>query len=306
MLKSAGFTEADVPDQSGKCFIVTGANTGIGFEIARVLAQRGARVLLACRDKIKAREAIARIKQIARHSDLVVVPTDFADLTSIQTAAERVAREPNLDALINNAGVMTPPLMRTKQGFELQFGVNHLGCFALTALLLPKLSATPGARVVTTSSIAHNNAQIDWDDLNADKSYNRMQRYAASKLANALFFFELDRRLRAAGSQVTSLGCHPGMASTNLGRYMGALQVLNPIVNVLLNSADKGAWPALQAATGVVKPGAYYGPIGFRGVRGVSGEALRSNDAQDPTLARRLWEQSILMTGIDPGLPAVS
>lgn len=306
MSKSTGFTEADVPDQSGKCFIVTGANTGIGFEITRVLAQRGARVLLACRDEAKAHEAIVKIVRHTPHAELEFLPIDFADLESIKAAAGRVAQEPRLDVLINNAGVMTPPLMRTKQGFELQFGVNHLGCFALTALLLPQLSNTAGSRVVTTSSIAHNGAQIDWDDLNADKSYNRMQRYAASKLANALFFFELDRRLRAASSPVVSVGCHPGMASTNLGRYMGALQVLNPVVGVLLNSADKGAWPALQAATGSVKPGGYYGPIGFRGVRGVSGESPRSAAAQDTSLARQLWDQSIVMTGIDPQLQAVN
>lgn len=302
MSKSTGFTEADVPNQSGKCFVVTGANTGIGFEITRVLAGRGARVLLACRDEGKAQEAMARIKLLTPHADLDFLPIDFADLVSIKAAAERVAREPRLDGLINNAGVMTPPLMRTKQGFELQFGVNHLGCFALTALLLPKLSGTPGARVVTTSSVAHKGAEIDWDDLNAEKSYDRMKRYAASKLANALFFFELDRRLRAVGSPVTAVGCHPGMASTNLGRYMGVLQILNPIVGVLLNSADKGAWPALQAATGIVKPGGYYGPIGFRGVRGVSGESPRSAEAQDPVLSRRLWDVSVAATGIDPGL----
>lgn len=290
-------------DLTGKAAIVTGANTGIGYEVARALALRRARVLLACRDEAKAQDAIARIRQLAPRADLAFLPVDFADLASIGAAAERAAREPRLDALINNAGVMTPPLLRTKQGFELQFGVNHLGCFALTALLLPTLAGTPRSRVVTTSSIAHNGARIDWDDLDAEKSYQRMPRYAASKLANALFFFELDRRLRAAGSPVTSVGCHPGMASTNLGRYMGPLQILNPLVGWLLNSADKGAWPALQAATGAVRPGAYYGPIGFRGVRGVSGEASRSADAQDPTLARRLWDRSVAMTGIDPGLP---
>lgn len=303
---STGFTEADVPDQSGKCFVVTGANTGVGYEITRVLAQRGARVLLACRDEAKAREAMARIRLSAPRASLDFLPLDFADLGSISAAVERVAREPRLDVLINNAGVMAPPLMRTKQGFELQFGVNHLGCFALTALLLPKLGDTPGSRVVTTSSVAHKGAQFDWDDLDAHNSYDRMKRYAASKLANALFFFELDRRLRGAGLPITAVGCHPGIASTNLGRYMGWLQILNPIAGVLLNSADKGAWPALQAATGVVNPGAYYGPIGFRGIRGISGEASRSADAQDPALARRLWDLSVAMTGIDPGLSPVS
>lgn len=301
-MPSTGFTEAEVPAQSGKCFVVTGANTGVGFEVARVLAQRGARVLLACRDETKAKEAVARIRSITPHASLEHLPIDLADLDSVPPAVERIVREPRLDALINNAGVMAPPLSRTQQGFELQFGVNHLGVFALTALLLPKLSATPGSRVVTTSSVAHKGAHLDWDDLDARHSYDRMARYAASKLANALFFFELDRRLRAAGSPVTSLGCHPGIASTDLGRYMGWLQILNPIAGVLLNSADRGAWPTLEAATGVVHPGGYYGPTGFRGLRGLSGEASRSPQAQDPVLAVRLWNLSIAMTGIDPGL----
>jgi NAD(P)-dependent dehydrogenase (short-subunit alcohol dehydrogenase family) len=302
MSKSTGFTEAHVPDQSGKCFIVTGANTGVGYEVARVLGQRGARVLLACRDEAKAQEAAARIKRSTPRANLGFLPIDFADLDSIRAAAEHVAREPRLDVLVNNAGVMAPPLTRTKQGFELQFGVNHLGCFALTALLLPKLGDTPGSRVVTTSSVAHKGAQFDWDDLNAHSSYERMKRYAASKLANALFFFELDRRVRGAGLPITAVGCHPGIASTNLGRNMGWLQILNPIAGTLLNSAAKGAWPALQAATGVVKPGAYYGPSGFRGIRGASGEASRSAAAQDTALARQLWDVSVAMTGIDPGL----
>jgi len=301
-----GFTEADVPNQSGKCFIVTGANTGIGLEISRVLAARGARVLLACRDRAKAETAMAKIRSLTPEANLEFLPLDQADIASIRAAAELVASEPRIDALVNNAGVMNTPLMRTKQGFELQFGVNHLGTFALTALLLPKLSETKGSRVVVTSSMAHRDAQIDWDDLNDEKSYSPFKRYAPSKLANALFFFELDRRLRALGSPVTAVGCHPGMAATDLGRYMGVLQIVNPIVSVILNSAAKGAWPALQAATGKVTPGAYYGPIGFRGVRGASGEASRAPRATDPALARRLWDVSIAMTGINPGLPPVS
>jgi len=237
--RMSGFTEADVPNQSGKCFIVTGANTGIGLEISRVLAARGARVLLGCRDKAKAEAAMAKIRSLTPGADLAFLPLDQADLTSIRAAAELAAKEPRIDALINDAGVMNTPLMRTKQGFELQFGVNHLGTFALTALLLPKLSETKGARVVVTSSLAHRNARIDWDDLNADKSYSPFKRYAPSKLANALFFFELNRRLRALGSPVTAVGCPPGMAATDLGRYMGVLQILNPIVSVVLNSAAK-------------------------------------------------------------------
>src|SRR5436190_6691428 len=304
MSKPSGFTEADVPDQSGKCFIVTGANAGVGFEIARVLAARGARVLLGCREQTRALDAVARIKRITPNADLVWLPLDLGDLDSVRAAAEIAAKEPRIDALINNAGIMHPPLMRTKQGFESQFGVNHLGVFALTSLLLPKLAETPGSRVVVTSSVAHLKAKIDWDDLNADKSYIKNERYGGSKLASALFFFELDRRLRAAKSPVTAIGVHPGIASTSLGRHMGIAQIAGPIVGLLLNSADKGAWPALLAATGQVKPGGYYGPTGFGGIRGVAGDAKRAPHAEDPGLAERLWNVSIAMTGIDPGLPA--
>jgi NAD(P)-dependent dehydrogenase (short-subunit alcohol dehydrogenase family) len=304
MSSSKGFTEADVSEQTGKTFIVTGANTGVGFEIARVLAARGARVLVGCRDRTRALDAIARIKRITPNADLAWLPLDLGDLDSVRSAAEIAAKEPRLDALINNAGIMNPPLMRTKQGFESQFGINHLGVFALTSLLLPKLAETPGSRVVVTSSVAHLKAKIDWDDLNADESYSKTERYGGSKLANALFFFELDRRLRAAKSPVTAIGVHPGVASTSLGRHMGIAQIAGPIVGLLLNSADKGAWPALLAATGKVKPGGYYGPTGFGGIRGVAGEAKRADHAEDHALAKRLWEVSIAMTGIDPGLPA--
>jgi NAD(P)-dependent dehydrogenase (short-subunit alcohol dehydrogenase family) len=304
MSNSKGFTEPDVPQQTGKSFIVTGANAGVGFEIARVLAARGARVLLGCREQTKAQDAIARIKRITPNADLVWLPLDLGDLDSVRTAAEIAAKEPRIDALINNAGIMNPPLTRTRQGFESQFGVNHLGVFALTSLLLPKLAETPGSRVVVTSSVAHLKAKIDWDDLNADKSYIKTDRYGGSKLANALFFFELDRRLRAAKSPVTAIGAHPGIANTSLGRHMGIAQIAGPIVGLLLNSPDKAAWPALLAATAKVKPGGYYGPTGFGGIRGVAGEAKRAPHAEDPALAKRLWDVSIAMTGIDPGLPA--
>ena len=223
----------------------------------------------------------------------------------MRSAVAKASKEPRIDALINNAGVMNPPLTRTKQGFESQFGVNHLGVFALTSLLLPKLAETPGSRIVVTSSIAHLKAKIDWDDLNAERSYSKGDRYGASKLANALFFFELDRRLRATRSPITAVGAHPGVASTSLGRHMGPVQLVGPIVGLLLNNAAKGAWPALLAATGPVKPGGYYGPTGFGGIRGVAGEAKRAPQAEDPALAKRLWDVSIAMTGIDPGLPAI-
>ena len=293
------FTAADLPDQSGKCFLVTGANTGIGFEAAKALAGKGARVLLACRDAAKADEAIARIGK----GEMAHLPLDLADLDSVRAAAQRASGEARLDALINNAGVMFPPLSRTAQGFELQWGVNHLGHFALTSLLLPKLAETPGARVVVTASLAHRRGNIQWDDLHAERSYKRGDRYSDSKLANMLHFAELDRRLRAAGSPVTALGCHPGIAATELMRHSGPFRIFTPLFGLLMNTAAKGAWPALQAACdpGAVR-GGYYGPTGLGEASGPSGPAKRTAAAQDPALARRLWDVSVEMTGIDPGL----
>lgn len=300
-----GFTARDVPDQQGKCIIVTGANTGIGFEVARLLASRRARVLLACRDEGKAQAAMAQIRAEVPGADLAFLPCDQADLASIRRAAEIAAQEPRIDVLLNNAGVMTPPLTRTAQGFELQLGVNHLGCFALTSLLLPKLAQTAGARVVVTASVAHTRAKIDWNDLNSENSYNAGQRYSDSKLANLLFIRELDRRLRAAHSPVTAVGCHPGIAGTDLARHMpAAVRLIWPVLGMVLNSAVQGAWPALQAATAPdIVPGGYYGPQQLRGTRGASGVAKRSAQAKDDALARRLWDVSVQMTGIDPGLP---
>ena len=299
-----GFTDADVADQSGKCFIVTGANTGLGFEAARVLAAKGARVMLACRSQAKAEAAMTLIGRETPGADLAYLPLDQADIASIRAAAELADKEPRLDVLLNNAGVMFPPLTRTAQGFELQFGVNHLGCFALTALLLPKLAQTAGSRVVITASLAHNGGNLRWDDLNAEKGYLRTKRYSDSKLANLLFLFELDRRLRAAGSPVMALACHPGIAATELMRHAGPFRIATPLFGLLLNTAAKGSWPALQAASApAVRPGSYYGPQGLGGMRGASGEASRSRMASNPDLARRLWEVSAQMTGIDPGLP---
>ena len=294
-----GFTEADVPDQSGKCFIVTGANTGLGFDVARVLAGKGARVLLACRDAGKAAEAIGRIGA----GDMAHLPLDLADLASVRAAAEAASREPRIDGLINNAGVMIPPLTRTAQGFELQFGVNHLGHFALTGLLLPKLAQAPAARVVVTASLAHRRGVINWDDLNSEKDYNRGACYGQSKLANMLHFAELDRRLRAARSPVSALGCHPGVAATDLMRNTGWFRPLAPLLGVFLNTAAKGAWPALQAACDpAAEGGDYYGPQGLGEARGASGPASRTAAALDEGLARRLWDVSVEMTGVDPGL----
>jgi NAD(P)-dependent dehydrogenase (short-subunit alcohol dehydrogenase family) len=299
-----GFTAADVPDQDGRCFIVTGANTGIGFETAKTLAERGGRVLLACRSKAKGEAAISSIREAIPAADLAFLPLDLADLASVRCAAELATLEPRLDVLLNNAGVMFPPLTRTVQGFELQFGVNHLGGFALTALLLPKLAETAGSRVVITSSLAHQRGGLQWDDLNAQKRYGRVRRYSDSKLANMLHLFELDRRLRARGSPTMAVGCHPGIAQTELMRHTGPFRAFNPVFRSAFNTAAMGAWPALQAATAPdIEPGGYYGPQGVGGMRGLSGEARRARQAHDPESARRLWDVSTEMTGVEPGLP---
>ena len=297
------FTAADVPSQSGKCFVVTGANTGIGLEAARVLAARGGRVLLACRSEDKARAAMARIAGETPGADLAFLPLDQADLSSVRRAAELAAQEPRIDVLINNAGVMFPPLPRTAQGIELQFAVNHLGTFALTGLLLPKLAETPGSRVVVTASLAHKRGNIDFDDLRAEKSYSRTQRYSDSKLANMLFFTELDRRLRKAGLPVSAIGCHPGVAATEVMRYSGPFRVFTPLIGLLLNTAEKGAWPALQAGCDPAATGGdYYGAQHMGEMRGASGKATRTQRSAREDLCQRLWQVSVELTGVDPGI----
>lgn len=298
-----GFTAADVPAQDGKTFIVTGANTGIGFEVASALAARGARVVLACRNQAKAEEAMARIGAKATGADLGFLPLDQADLASVRAAAELAGKEQRVDALINNAGVMIPPLTRTEQGFELQFGVNHLGTFALTGLLLPKLAETPGSRVVVTSSIAHRQGKIAFDNLDASRGYNRMAFYAQSKLANLIHAIELDRRLRSAGSPVIAVGCHPGVAASELSRHIPFAGMFAPLIGLVLNSPAQGAWPALQAATDpAAKGGDYFGSQSMDEMRGPSGPAKRGRHALDPAVGRRLWDISMELTGIDPGL----
>lgn len=296
------FTAADVPDQSGKTIMVTGANTGLGLEVSTVLAAKGARVLLACRDAGKAEAAIARIRAATPAADLAFILLDQGDPASIRAAVQLVSAEPRLDVLVNNAGVMMPPLSLTKFGTEQQFGVNHLGTFALTSLLLPKLAETPESRVVITASLAHKGKFWEMDNLDGAKGYQAGQFYTQSKLANILFLFELDRRLRAASSPVTVVGAHPGFAATELMRHSAIMRALGPIFSRVFNTAAMGAWPTLQAATGSVKPGGYYGPQKMGGMRGPSGEATRSAMARDPKLARDLWDLSVRLTGIDHGL----
>ena len=298
-----GFTDRDVGDQSGRTFLVTGANTGIGFETAKVLARCGARVLLGCRSEQRAGTAMAAILGESPEADVEFLPLDQADLGSIRAAAEQAAGEPRLDVLVNNAGIMGAPYTRTKDGFESQFGVNHLGTFALTGHLLPKLEETEGSRVVITSSLAHRTGRMYWDDIDAKKFYLSMARYQQSKLANLLHMFELDRRLRARGSRTVALACHPGVAVTELGRNYALFPYLAPFLRFVFNSREAGAWPTLQAATAPdVAGGDYYGPSWWAETRGPAAKARAAAASRDPALAKRLWELSVEMTGVDPGI----
>lgn len=299
------FSYSDIPELGGKTAIVTGANTGIGLEIARALARKGARVLLACRDADKAAAAQADIGSGPERADTGFLPLDLANIASVRDAAEKAAKEDRIDILVNNAGIMFPPLGHATAGCEMQFAVNHLGHFAFTSLLLDKLSQDGGGRVVTQSSIAHKGADIDFDNLDAEQGYAKGEFYGQSKLANLLFAKELDRRLVAAGSSVRSMACHPGIAQTDLTRHMGPLGgVFGSFVGLVLNSAAHGALPALQAATDPeAEGGEYYGPYGFREMSGKrSGRAYATKTARDPELAKRLWDKSIELTGIDPEL----
>lgn len=297
---SRGFSADDVGTQTGRRFLVTGANAGIGFEVSKILAARGAHVVLACRDEDKAEAAMQRIHADVPDAGLSFQRLDLADLDQVRDAAKTVLAGPRIDGLINNAGVMIPPRTLTKQGFELQFGVNHLGTFAFTGLVHPHVDD----RIVITGSIAHKNGVMDYSDLSASRSYHNWARYQMSKLANLLHMFEMDRRLSAAGRATQVIGCHPGVATTELTRHLPMpLRYLSPLASPFFNSAAQGAWPTLQAATGArVQGGDYLGPQGLGEVSGRSGPARATRSARDPKLARELWQRSIELTGIDPGL----
>ncbi|MDJ0954534.1 MAG: oxidoreductase [Acidimicrobiia bacterium] len=304
------FTSADVPDLSGKTIFVTGANTGIGFEAAKVFAGRGARVLLGCRNPEKGTAALARIADAHPGADVELVELDLADLDSVRRAAAVVAAEPRLDVLVNNAGVMWNPKTITADGFESQFGINHLGHFALTGLLLPTLEATPDSRVVTVSSMGHRlgDGDLYWDDINADDEYHPRKRYYASKLANLLFTYELDRRLTARDSSTIAVAVHPGGSDTELGRYVtGAMaiatRILNPLMRPFMNTAEQGAWPTeLAASAPGVEGGQYFGPGRYREMSGPAQQVDSSAASKDLHKAKRLWDLSIEMTGVDPAI----
>lgn len=302
-MSKEGFTHADVPSQQGKTALVTGANTGIGFHTAKVLAGQGARVLMGCRNMQKAEDARAAILAEHPDADVEIVELDLGDLESVRDAASKVNEEPHLDLLINNAGIMIPPYQTTEDGFESQFGINHLGPFALTSLLLDKLEQTPNARIVNTSSLAHKQGKVDFDNLNAQKGYSAMRQYALSKLANLLHTHELQRRLSDAGKSTIAVSVHPGASDTELSRHMPSFvrTMLLPITRPLLNTALQGAWPTLMAATAPDVQGAqFFGPSGFMEMSGPAKQVHSNDKSHDAALAGKLWDVSTELTGVHP------
>lgn len=301
---SSKWTDADVPDQSGRIAIVTGSNSGLGFDTARVLAQRGAHVAMAVRDTAKGEAAAARIRDAAPGADVRVHKLDLGSLASVrQAAAELAGTYPRIDLLINNAGVMYPPKQTTADGFELQFGTNHLGHFALTGLLLNNLLPVDGSRVVVVASIAHNiRAKIAFDDLNwTRRRYERVGAYGQSKLANLMFAYELQRRLAAAEAKTIAVAAHPGISDTELSRHIpgATLPPARFVSSLVFNSPELGALATLRAATDpAVKGGQYYGPDGFRELRGYPKLVTSSNQSHDRTIQERLWTVSEELTGV--------
>jgi NAD(P)-dependent dehydrogenase (short-subunit alcohol dehydrogenase family) len=300
----SSWTASDIPEQTGRVAVVTGANSGLGLITARELVRAGAKVVIACRDTAKGDRAAAEIHAQVPGADLDVRALDLADLASVRGFVARLRGEREwVDLLINNAGLMAPPRRTTVDGFESQLGTNHLGHFALTGLLLPALLAAPAPRVVTLSSGAHRIGKMDFDDLQGERHYNNWRAYGQSKLANLLFCFELDRRARAAGTGLMSLAAHPGYAATNL-QFAGPAafyeKAIMTVTNkVLAQSAEMGALPTLYAATAPDLPGgAFIGPDGFMEQRGHPHIVTASGRAYNEADWRRLWEISEELTSV--------
>ncbi|TCM38986.1 oxidoreductase [Kribbella sp. VKM Ac-2568] len=296
---------ADIPDLTGRRALVTGATSGLGYETALELLRHGADVIVAARNPEKSVRAAADLTAASGGRKPEVLDLDLSDLAGVEKAADRV--EGPLDLLVNNAGVMAPPYRQTVDGFELQMGTNHLGHFALTARLLPRLLEAEHPRVVTVSSFMHKTVRgLSQADLRAEQSYGKWDAYGKSKLANLLFTLELDRRARAAGSNLLSAGSHPGYARTHLqtsGPQLGGknleARIIGGFTGLLAQSAAAGAWPSLYAGTSAeVRPGSYFGPA-FLGYRGAPKVARPSRTAQDPELAQRLWKWSVEAAGVD-------
>jgi NAD(P)-dependent dehydrogenase (short-subunit alcohol dehydrogenase family) len=299
-----GWNVGEIPDQSGRVAVVTGANSGLGYATARGLALRGARILLACRSEERGAEALARLRSEVPGALAEVRPLDLADLASVRSFAAGYDTD-RLDLLINNAGVMAVPYAKTADGFETQFGVNHLGHFALTGLLLPRLLAAPGARVISVSSSMHRTGNVEFHDLNSERRYRRWTAYGRSKTANLLFIHELAHRLTAAGADTVAAAAHPGFAATNLQTRGAKLQgrrtaelATDLFTRALAQSAEAGALPILYAATAPgVEPDSFTGPrlLGWRGAPAPSKRAAWTLDDRSAAL---LWAFSQTLTGV--------
>ena len=282
---------------SGKTAIVTGSNTGLGFETALDLYLKGAKVYVACRDKEKGRDAIGRMKAISNGGELVYGCLDLANLRSVKEFAEKVINTENrLDLLVNNAGVMIPPPSKSEDGFELQFGVNFIGHFALTGHLFNLLESTTGCRVVTLTSIAHRGAFIDFDNFRLEKSYNNWREYGQSKLADLIFALEFEKRLRNNGCQIMSLAAHPGFSKTDLQKYMDK----NMLDSLELMTAKEGAQPTLAACLRPdAKGGQYWGPDGPNEQKGKPSLAKIDSVAVDQKLNAKLWDWAKKITEVN-------
>jgi NAD(P)-dependent dehydrogenase (short-subunit alcohol dehydrogenase family) len=303
------WTAGRIPDQAGRTFVVTGANSGLGLATTRQLARRGAHVVMAVRDEAKGRRAVADLVDAQPDASLELRRLDLADLDSVRAFAERIhADGVPVDVLVNNAGVMMPPRALSPQGQEIQFAGNHLGHFALTGLLLDRLQAAKDPRVVTVSSNLHRRGHINFDDLTGTRRYSPTGFYAQSKFANVLFGLELDRRLRAAGSPVRSLLAHPGYAATNLmtSGPTGLMKLLGKVGGRLFaQDVEMGALPQLYAATDPdAVSGQFIGPAGLAESRGHPRVVRPVPSAEDPATARRLWQLSEELTGVHYDLPA--
>jgi NAD(P)-dependent dehydrogenase (short-subunit alcohol dehydrogenase family) len=295
---TSNWAAENIPDLTDKIVIVTGANSGIGYEMARALARKQATVILACRNKDKEQAAERQIAQEYPGAKAELGLLDLSNLALVRRfAGEFTRRYDRLDILINNAGIMRTPFGKTTDGFELQFGVNHLGHFALTGLLLDLIVRTPQARVVTVSSGGHRFGKIDFDNLNADKGYDAGAAYGQSKLANLLFTYELHRRFKGAGVDAIAAAAHPGWtAGTNLAVHWRMLRLLNPFIG---QKPSRGALPALYAATAPdVQGGDYYGPDGWQELRGYPTKVRSSDRSYDPAVAAKLWIISEELTGV--------
>ncbi|MFF7593156.1 oxidoreductase [Kitasatospora purpeofusca] len=311
MTKQQGWTADRIPDQTGRVFVVTGANSGLGLATTRAIARKGGQVILAVRDEAKGRRAAAEITAAQPGARLEVRRLDLADLDSVRSFAERLRVDGTRpDVLVNNAGVMAPPRTLNAQGHEIQFAANHLGHFALTGLLLDLLAEGKDPRVVTVSSTNHRQGKVFFDDLSGERKYSPMGYYNQSKFANAVFGWELHQRLTAAGSPVRSLLAHPGYTATNLqtSSPVGMVKVLfGRILTPLAQAPDQGALPQLFAATAAeVESGQFIGPDGMAELRGTPKVVQLAPSAADAETGKRLWELSERLTAVRFAFPAVA